>query len=89
MAPFHSWTIEYRTVRRVLIEHLAFEDSPVFERQVKHVAARGIGHPIELHDGRCGVEALDAVSHAAHIAMATMETPNSAERPAMRQFRHT
>ena len=89
MASLDAWTVEYCTVRRVPVEYLAFEDSTVFERQVKHVTARGVRHRIEAHNGHRAVDVVKAVSDAAHVAMTTIETPHSAERLALRQFRHT
>ena len=87
-APLHAWTVDYRTVRRVPVEHLALEDSTVFERQVKHIALRRVRHRIESHDGHRAVDVLQSVSDATHIAMTTMETTHSVERLALRQFGH-
>lgn len=89
MASLHAWTVEYYTVRRVPVEYLAFEDSTVFERQVKHVAARGVRHRIESHNGHRAVDVVQAVSDAAHVAMTTMQTPHAVQRLPLRQFRHT
>ena len=87
--PFHARAVENRTVGRVLVKYLAFEDAAIFQCEMEHVAVRGVRHGIEADDGHCPVQGLQAVADAPHVAVTTIETPHSVERLALRQFGHT
>lgn len=89
MPPLDARAIEHRTIRRVLVEHLALEDAPVFEREMKDVAVRGVGHGIEADHSRRAVHVLQAVTDAPHVAVTTIQTPHSIERRCLRHLRHT
>jgi hypothetical protein len=84
MAPFDPWAIEHSAVRRVLLQNLALEDTPIFQRQVKYVSVRGIGHRIKPYDGGRILKALQGVAHAPQIAMTTMQTPHTSKRLSLR-----
>jgi len=69
VASFDAWTVEHNAISR---QHLALEDTPILECQVKYVSLRGLGHRIKPYDGHRVVEALERVPHASQIPMTTM-----------------
>ena len=89
MAAFDAGTIEDRTVRRVLVDELALENAPVFERQMKDVAVSRVGHRIEPNDRRLALAALNEVSHASEIAVAAIQPPHAPDALPVRRQRHT
>src|SRR3990170_3408100 len=89
LAALGARAIEHSTMRRVLVDDLALQDAAVFERQMKYVAVRGVGHGVEANHGHRAVDILQAVAHATHVAVTTMQTPHSEERLSLRHWRHT
>ena len=89
VAPFHAWTIEDGAICAVLEQDLTLEDFAVLEREMKDVPMCRVRHRIEPDDRRLSGEIQQAVSHAAEIAMTTMQTPDSAERLSLRHLLHT
>jgi hypothetical protein len=87
-APFHARTIEDSAVCGVLEQDLTLEYSAVLECEMKDIAVCRVRHRIEPDDRRLSGDIQQAVSHAAEIAMTTMETPDSTERLSLRHLLH-
>lgn len=79
---------EHRAVSAVF-ERLAFENAPVFQIQMKHVASHAIRHRVELHHHRLpGRGHIQCVTDAAQAAMTTMQTANAPKRLVLRHIAH-
>ena len=86
VAPLDAGPIDDGTICRVLVEDLTLQNAAVLEGQMEYVPVRRIGHGIELHHGRLSIESLQAVAHAAQVAVTTMQTPDTVDRPSLRHF---
>src|SRR5688572_2573378 len=89
VAALDARTVDYRTERRVVVQHLALQDAAIFEREVEHVAVRRVWHRIKPYDRHRILEMLQDVTDTSQIAMPTMQTPYSAKRLSLRQWLHT
>jgi hypothetical protein len=72
VASFDAWAVEHNAIRRVLFQHLTFEDTAILECQVKYVSLRGLGHRIKPYDGHRLFESLQGITHAPQIPMTTV-----------------
>jgi hypothetical protein len=72
VAAFDSRTVEDDAVGGVLGEDLAFQDSPVFEREMEDVAERSLRHGIKPYDRCRSVQAFEDVPDAPEVAMTTV-----------------
>ena len=89
LAPFDARSVQHRTVGCVLGEDLALQNAAILERQMKHVAERGVRHRVEAYDSHRPVKGLQAITHTPQVAMTTMQTPDSPKRLPLRHLLHT
>ena len=72
VAALDSRAVEDGAVGGVLGEDLAFQDSPVFEREMEDVAERSLRHGIKPYDRCRSLQALQDVPDAPEVAMTTV-----------------
>ena len=84
LTPFCAWTIKHRAIGGVLVQDLTLENASVFEREMEDVPVCRVRHGIEPHDRRLSAEALQGITNAAEIALAGMQTADSAKRLPLR-----
>ena len=87
MSAFDPGTVEYGAVA-LLGEYLTLQDPAVFEREMKDVASRRVGHGVESHDGCGWTDFLEGVPHTTQIALTKMQAPNTAECLSVGHLRH-
>ena len=69
VAALDAGTIEHGAVRGIRVDHLAFEDAPVLEREIENITMCRVWPGIEPYNRSLTTQTLQAVPHTAEIPM--------------------